>query len=54
MREALETGDMGRLLELLDQVAHRAPSVADELWRLADRYEYDALLKLLEEGENNA
>jgi signal transduction histidine kinase len=54
MREALEIGDMERLLELIDQVAHHAPAVADSLRRLAERYEYDALLKLLRGDGNNA
>jgi PAS domain S-box-containing protein len=47
MIEALEIGDMERLLKLIDHVAHCAPAVADALRQLAGRYEYDALMKLL-------
>jgi PAS domain S-box-containing protein len=47
LREVTLNGDTGRLRELLHQVAERDEALAQSLLRLVDRYDYDALIRLL-------
>lgn len=50
MRQAVEEGDMTRLLELIDQIEPQEPVVARALHALADRYDYAQLSSLLDDG----
>jgi signal transduction histidine kinase/CheY-like chemotaxis protein len=50
MREATVNARFGRLLSLIEELAHEAPETADHLRQLALGFQYDALLELLEEG----
>jgi PAS domain S-box-containing protein len=45
---AIQNGDKGRLDQLIEQVGERDVAVSNALKDLADRYEYDALSRLLE------
>jgi two-component system sensor histidine kinase/response regulator len=47
LREVTLNGDTDRLRELLHQVAERDEALAKSLLRLVDRYDYDALIRLL-------
>ncbi len=50
MRQAVEDGDMSRLMELIDRVEPQDGVTASVLRNLADRYDYDALLHQLDNG----
>ena len=50
MREATINADLDRLLELIEQVARPSPQAADRLRELASRFQYDALLNVLQPG----
>ncbi|MBS3938826.1 MAG: CHASE domain-containing protein [Peptococcaceae bacterium] len=56
MQQAVEQGDMGRLLSLITQVEAQDAQVARGLRELADRYDYETLSLLLEDqgGEASA
>jgi CheY-like chemotaxis protein len=47
LREVTLKGDTDQLRELLHQVAERDKALAQSLLRLVDRYDYDALIRLL-------
>jgi len=49
MKEATQNGYMGRLGELLDRVEVFNDAAATSLRDLANRYEYDALVGILEQ-----
>jgi HPt (histidine-containing phosphotransfer) domain-containing protein len=50
MRDATISGDMDELMELLERVGEHDVQIAGALRDLADRYEYDALLEIFEDG----
>jgi CheY-like chemotaxis protein len=50
MREATVNARFGRLLSLIEELAHEAPETAEHLRQLAVGFQYDALLELLEKG----
>jgi signal transduction histidine kinase/DNA-binding response OmpR family regulator len=50
MREATISGDMDQLAELLERVGEHDPQLAEVLRDLADRYEYEELLEMFEDG----
>ncbi len=56
MQQAVEQGDMGRLLALIMQVEAQDAQVARGLRELADRYDYERLSLLLDDqgGETSA
>lgn len=55
MRQAVEEGDMIKLVKLIDQVAPQNAEIAKVLRDLADRYDYERLVDLLEQrGNTNA
>jgi response regulator RpfG family c-di-GMP phosphodiesterase len=45
---AIQNGDKGRLDQLIEQIGEQNGPVSDALKDLADRYEYEALTRLLE------
>ena len=47
MRDATVSGDLDRLLELIDEVEGHEAQAAEGLRRLADQFEYEALLQVL-------
>ena len=51
MREATLNGNMEGLHELLDLLARDDAALADELRKLADRYEYETLIRRLSPGQ---
>ncbi|MCP4690211.1 MAG: response regulator [Desulfobacterales bacterium] len=50
MREAITLGDAARLTELADPVGEIDGDLGEKIRRLADNYEYNALLDLLDDG----
>jgi hypothetical protein len=47
LREVTLNGDTDRLRELLHRVAERDKALGKSLLRLVERYDYDALIRLL-------
>jgi len=52
LREAVEMGDTARIAELIAQAAEVAPAAARTLSALAEKYEYERMLHLLEMPED--
>ncbi len=52
MRQALEMGDMGSLVELTGQIETANPAAASALRALADQYRYETLARLLSTGDD--
>ena len=50
MRDAVITADMDQLMIKIDEVEARDPRVAGELRRLAEGFQYQALLNLFSTG----
>ena len=47
LRKVTSSADMDRLNELIDQIGQHDPAVAEGLRKLADQFEYEALLRVL-------
>ena len=50
MAEAIRAGNRGAFLKILGKIVVSEPELARKLRELADQYDYDALLALLENG----
>jgi hypothetical protein len=50
MRDATISGDMDEMVGLLEQVGEHDSQLAEALRDFADRYKYDALLEMFEDG----
>jgi two-component system sensor histidine kinase/response regulator len=52
LRRATTEGDLARMLTLIEQVREQDATLAEGLAHLAHNFEYDAILKLIQPGEN--
>jgi hypothetical protein len=52
LRRATREGDLARMLVLIEQVRERDGALAERLAHLARNFEYDAILKLIQQGGN--